>query len=102
MLAARIRQLAQDIALTVAPRNGAHGKRVVVSGLPETEAVVMFDCENNLRHTRCFHDTTPLVRVERITGVEHRRVLLAASPFHAGKGIGSKMNESGELVLMMK
>ena len=90
-LLAGIGQLAQHIALAVAPRTLAHGVRALRVG-PQTEAVVMLGSEDDALESRVLGHRHPLVAVEG-GGVEDVLRLRALAPLQTSEGVGSEVAE---------
>ncbi len=86
-----------DVALS-ALEVGRHDAVGRIAALPEDEAIVVLGGEDHQLHARGLHRLAPLVGVE-LFQVEYFGIFHAITPFHAGKGVGTEVDEGDKLPL---
>ena len=91
ILTACLRQVLQDIALSVSPRTLRHGM-TTDRIWPQAESVVMLCCDDDALHAGSLGDRSPLSTVH-LSRVEQFGLLLTASPLCTGEGVGTEMHE---------
>ena len=97
-LAARARQVADDIAPAVLPR-AAFDRVRGEAARPQREAVVVLGSEDQSLHAGVSRDRGPLARVER-GRIEGRLGLVTVAPLLVGEGIHREVDEAVELALV--
>src|SRR5262249_12994613 len=96
--AARVHELANDVAATAAERarpDGMPRRR----GLPEAESVVVLRGEDHRAETGVARDACPLPGVER-GGRERTGILVAVPPFAIAERVHAEVEEHRELVAL--
>ena len=96
VLLARFGKVSQNIPLAVL-ESGGHDAMFRISGLPQTETVVVLHGEHHQLHAGRLDGLAPLVGIQCFQ-IKDRRIFLTGSPFHTGECVRSEVDKGNELL----